>query len=150
MAKSRAAPIPTPMPSAMYHFFSSSLSPSSRATLSSRALSRSSRRGSRRRSPRGSRVSRGRLEGQEHLPAVSPLSSPILAQGPKDGLGEEGTLLQVLEISRHGRGRERFSLHRDLVARNLQRREPHQVRESLGHLVHEPDRPLLVGLQVVD
>src|SRR5215472_10238491 len=128
-----AAPIATPIASATYHFFSSSLS--SRATLGPLLLRGRRRRPFGREPARGSRVSRCRLERQEHFPAVGPLCAAILAQHAKDRLGKERALLQVLEIRGDGGRGQSLALHGDLVAGNLEVGEPDQVGKGLRDLV---------------
>src|SRR5215471_12484649 len=144
-----AAPMPTPMASATYHFFSSSLS--SRATLGPLLL----RHGSRRRrlggKPAGrGRIGRGGLERQEHFPAVGSLRAAVLAEQSKHGLRKERAFLQILQIRRDRRRSQRLALHGDLVSLDSEIREPHQIRKGLRNFVHQTDRPLLVGLEVVN
>src|SRR5687767_905009 len=126
--------------------------------MATRASLRPRRRGDRRRRWRRYRAGRERGHGerlrvrerQGHLPHVEALRSGFPAEVPENGLREKRALLDVLEVRRDRVRGKRSSLQGDLIARDRQLGEPHEIGKGPGDLVHQADGAPLIRLEVVD
>ena len=92
-----------------------------------------------------------RIEARASFPRCR--SRPSRSRGRaylKTGSAKNGLFFRFSEVCRHGVGREGLSPHQDLAARDVEGRQPDEIRKGLGDLIHQAHGALLVRLQRVD